>query len=258
MGLPETFERVLPSVVALASLAIPEGLHLGPSHGIPQVIGTGFVVDPRGIVLTAGHVARSLRALPTNPTTGQHAAAAIVFSEPVRVGDGLELRPSWVDVRGYSFLETFTTASETFYGERIPDLAFVQLGVRDVPALPINHAPNTIRAGLPVAFAGFPLGSDGLVTQNRRSGSDTPSNDAFPQARNHQQCASISMSAASRIHGRCDVARWRERFADLHSRGSAGPGNAVRRSRRRTPSDVCSTGPSPPLGGKDRSLGRDS
>lgn len=40
MSLPETAERVLPSVVALASLAIPESLHFGPGHGMPQVIGT--------------------------------------------------------------------------------------------------------------------------------------------------------------------------------------------------------------------------
>lgn len=165
MDLPETFEKVRPSVVALASLAIPESLRFGPHQGIPRVIGTGFVVDPRGIVLTAGHVARTLRALPKNPATGNHAAVAIVFSESVRVGDGLELRPSWVDVRTYSFLETFTTESEIFYGERVPDLAFVQLGVRDLPALSITAEPNAIRAGLPVAFAGFPLGSDGLVLQ---------------------------------------------------------------------------------------------
>lgn len=163
MDLPETFDRVLPSVVALASLAIPESLHFGPNQGIPQVIGTGFVVDARGIVLTAGHVARRLSALPKNPTTGKHGAAAIVFSEPVRVEDGLELRPLWVDVRSYSFLETFTTESETFYGEHVPDLAFVQLGVRDLPVLALRAEPNVIRAGLPVAFAGFPLGSEGLV-----------------------------------------------------------------------------------------------
>ena len=120
-------------------------------------------MDERGIVLTAGHVTRSLSALPKNPTTGKHAAAAIVFSEPVRVGDGLQLRTSWVDVPRYSLLETFTTESETFYGERIPDLAFVQLGVRNLPVLSIRAEPNVIRAGMAVAFAGFPLGSDGLV-----------------------------------------------------------------------------------------------
>jgi hypothetical protein len=162
MGLPETFERVLPSVVALVSLAIPESLRFEPGHAIPNVLGTGFVVDSRGIVLTAAHVARSLRALPLNPETGRHAAAAIVFSEPDKVDGGFELRASWVEIRKYSMLDNFTTAG-VFYGEATPDIAFVQLAVRDLPAVTFRAEPNTLRAGLEVAFAGFPLGSEALV-----------------------------------------------------------------------------------------------
>lgn len=102
-------------------------------------------------------------AVPKHPVTGEHGAAAVVFSEPVRVSDGLELRPLWVKVRTYSFLESFTTAGDRFYGERVPDLAFVQLGVRNLPVLSLRSDPNVVRSGLPVAFAGFPFGSEGLV-----------------------------------------------------------------------------------------------
>jgi len=48
-------------------------------------------------------------------------------------------------------------------GEKLPDLAFVQLAVRDVPALTFFAEPNAIRIGIDVAYAGFPFGSDGLV-----------------------------------------------------------------------------------------------
>ena len=48
-------------------------------------------------------------------------------------------------------------------GEKLPDLAFVQLAVRDVPALTFCAEPNAIRIGIDVAYAGFPFGSDGLV-----------------------------------------------------------------------------------------------
>lgn len=163
VSLPETFASVLPSVVALGSLAIPKSLRYESTSRIPEVLGTGFVVDARGIIMTAGHVARSLEALPRHPITGEHAAVAIVFREPERVGDGLELRPLWVRVLTYSFLETFTTYGEAFYGEKLPDVAFVQLGVRDLPALSFRADPNAIRTGMSVAFAGFPLGSHGLM-----------------------------------------------------------------------------------------------
>jgi len=59
--------------------------------------------------MTAGHVARALSSLPKHPVTGKHAAVAILFSEPTRIRDGLEMKPLWLEVKGYSFLETFTT-----------------------------------------------------------------------------------------------------------------------------------------------------
>lgn len=73
------------------------------------------------------------------------------------------MKPVWIEVKGYSFLETFTTNEGIFYGEKLPDLAFVQLAIRDVPALSFCAEPNAIRMGLDVAFAGFPFGSDGLL-----------------------------------------------------------------------------------------------
>lgn len=113
--------------------------------------------------MTAGHVARTLSSLPRHPDTGKHAAMAILFDEPTRVGEALEMKPLWLEVKSYSFLENFTTNEGIFYGERIPDLAFVQLGVRDVPALTFCSQPGAIQVGLDVAFAGFPFGSDGLL-----------------------------------------------------------------------------------------------
>jgi hypothetical protein len=103
MDLTETAAVVSRSVVALGSLAVPTRFRFGPNDGVPPIIGTGFVVDPRGVVMTAGHVARALSSLPKHPVTGKHAAVAILFTEPARVGDGLEMKPVWIEVKGYSF-----------------------------------------------------------------------------------------------------------------------------------------------------------
>jgi hypothetical protein len=103
MDLTETAAVVSRSIVALGSLAVPIRFRFGPNDGVPPIIGTGFVVDPRGVVMTAGHVARALSSLPKHPVTGKHAAVAILFTEPARVGDGLEMKPVWIEVKGYSF-----------------------------------------------------------------------------------------------------------------------------------------------------------
>ncbi|OFV93088.1 MAG: hypothetical protein A3G76_11675 [Acidobacteria bacterium RIFCSPLOWO2_12_FULL_65_11] len=54
MELSETAAVVLKSVVALESLAVPSRLRFGANDGIPHIVGTGFVVDSRGLVMTAG------------------------------------------------------------------------------------------------------------------------------------------------------------------------------------------------------------
>jgi hypothetical protein len=59
MDLTETAAIACRSIVALGSLAIPSRLRFGPNDGIPHIIGTGFAVDTRGVVMTAGHVARA-------------------------------------------------------------------------------------------------------------------------------------------------------------------------------------------------------
>jgi hypothetical protein len=53
MDLTETAAIACRSNVALGSLAVPTRLRFGSSDGIPHIIGTGFVVDARGVVMTA-------------------------------------------------------------------------------------------------------------------------------------------------------------------------------------------------------------
>jgi hypothetical protein len=79
----------------------------------------------------------------------------------------LEIKPLWIEVKSYSFLENFTTNEGIFYGEKLPDLAFSQLGVRDLLALTFCAEPGAIRVGVDVAYAGFPFGSDGLLLRIR-------------------------------------------------------------------------------------------
>ena len=89
MKLTETAAVVYRSIVTLGSLAVPARFRFGPNDGIPNMIGTGFVVDARGIVMTAGHVPRALSSLPRHPETGKHAAMATLFRELAQIGDAL-------------------------------------------------------------------------------------------------------------------------------------------------------------------------
>jgi hypothetical protein len=155
--LVRTFEKVRLSIVAFASRLVKRD-----QPQFPEIVGTGFVVDARGIVVTNKHVIDSLRQLPVYPKTGQPAAFAIVPT-PIESSPGRhETGTLFVSIKGYHLLESFT-ATEPYYGESPPDFGFVQLEVRDLPILELAVEPYSIRVGQPVATAGFPLGTDALL-----------------------------------------------------------------------------------------------
>jgi S1-C subfamily serine protease len=78
MELATTFEVLRPSIVALASrVTITQ---LGAKPVFPFIVGTGFVVDESGLVVTNRHVAEALRRLPRNPKTGESSAMAVVWA----------------------------------------------------------------------------------------------------------------------------------------------------------------------------------
>jgi len=160
LSLADTFDAVRPSVIAFASRIAPT--RQGEAPILPEIIGTGFLIDSRGIAVTNKHVVEALQNLLPHPRTGTTSAMAILTPGGERTGDGVAFPVLFVDIKAYSAISSFTS-NAPYYGEALPDIAFVQLKVRDVPALPLVTEPNAIRIGTFVATAGFPLGTDALV-----------------------------------------------------------------------------------------------
>ncbi len=67
-----------------------------------------------------------------------------------------------VSIRRWDKLKTFTS-SEHFFGEPIPDLAFVQINVSGLPPTALVTKRGSWVAGTPIATAGFPLGTRALA-----------------------------------------------------------------------------------------------
>jgi len=150
-------------VVALASRLVSR-----ERPQFPEIIGTGFVVDARGIVVTNRHVIDALQRLPAYPKTGAPGGFAIVPT-PIESSDGRHQAGTlFVGIRGYNLLKLFTP-SEPYYGECPPDFGFIQLEVCNLPALKLATEPYSVRAGQPVAAAGFPLGTDAVLVYGRVS-----------------------------------------------------------------------------------------
>lgn len=159
-SLADTFDILRPSIIALASRHVPTLARQQPIF--PEIIGTGFIVDTRGIAVTNMHVVEALQKLPPHPETGATSAIAIISPGPETTEEGIAFPVLFAEVKAYSLISSFSSNGR-YYGEAVPDLAFVQLKVRDVPAVSLVTEPNAIRAGVPVATAGFPMGTDPLV-----------------------------------------------------------------------------------------------
>jgi len=161
--LVETFEKLRPCVVALASKFA--STPAGQKPLFPTIIGTGFLVDGRGIVATNRHVIEALDQLPRHPS-GKASAMAIVWTEVQEQRGGHALPIVFADVKEYWAIARMETESP-FYGEDVPDVGFVQIEASGLPALELAREPNALKMGLAVATAGFPLGTDPLVVYEK-------------------------------------------------------------------------------------------
>src|SRR5437660_586447 len=74
MKLTDVIRKVSPTVVAFGSRIVPSEANIAP--GFPRILGTGFIVDERGMVLTNQHVIDAVEEVPAP------ARFVMIFPEP--------------------------------------------------------------------------------------------------------------------------------------------------------------------------------
>ncbi|MHB0970967.1 MAG: S1 family peptidase [Thermoanaerobaculia bacterium] len=158
--LRKSYADVRRSIVAFASkVAVSK-----QAPAFPTIIGTGFVVDSRGLVVTNRHVVRALEKLPNHPTTGASAAFALAFSEVKEEPHGVAMDVVFVEIARWDKLTSFSGKKDLdYFGEPLPDLAFVQLKCSGLPAMQLVTEKHSWEIGTSVGTAGFPLGKDAMV-----------------------------------------------------------------------------------------------
>jgi S1-C subfamily serine protease len=159
MTLSETFETVNPSIVGFVSRIRSELRGIQPLA--PYIFGTGFIVHSDGIVATNRHVIEAFEDLPKHPDTG-NPVVNVMLSVRERRNESWAYGWVFVDLKESSTIEEFSRSGQ-WYGEEEPDLGFVQMSVREVPALQLASEEYYLRVGMPVATAGFPLGDSSLT-----------------------------------------------------------------------------------------------
>ncbi len=138
-----------------AVLGFISKLSVGSKPHFPSIFGTGFFVDPSGLAVTNRHVIDYFAQIPPHPKSGESSVAAVVFFPS---DDGLAWQMLVVDPVGWSTLGEFSS-SDTWYGQSVPDIGFIQMAVREVPFLTLASEPYYLRIGMEVATVGYPMGT---------------------------------------------------------------------------------------------------
>jgi len=159
-------KHVRPAVVAFVSTGVRRKAS-EPAPDLPRIVGTGFFVDPRGIVATNRHVVAAMLEESRIPDN-QWAFKAWIIPPTTRAKNGdLEAKFSLVDVVRLDPLTDFNAGEGLWFGEDIPDVAFVQVRLQDTPFLALSDDHNDCLPGTSVATVGFPTGNHLLLRNGK-------------------------------------------------------------------------------------------
>jgi S1-C subfamily serine protease len=149
----DAIRSVGPSVVAFGS-RIASANRLAPPP-FPPIIGTGFVVDSRGLIATNRHVLEAMERIP------HEARFVMVFPRPEVLDEtifaGVLTRPIL-----RAFILDAVEAPAPLFGEANPDVSFAEIDLQGLPSLDVSAEANVIQVGSEVVTMGFPMGEQYL------------------------------------------------------------------------------------------------
>jgi hypothetical protein len=152
-SLEDLYHSATPCIVAFINKMQLGGASQKPLF--PQIIGTGFFANSEGIAITNRHVVNAIEQLPVHPQTGERMAGGLVVLLDEDMNGCYIMSVSIIST---SVLETFSSGQD-WYGQKVPDIGFVQLRIRENPFLELAEEKFAVRPGMHVSTIGYPMGS---------------------------------------------------------------------------------------------------
>jgi hypothetical protein len=155
MNLVKVYPEIKKSIVAF----IPKFSFLPDSKKpkLPPILGTGFFINDKGLIATNDHVAKSFEMLNSHESLNSSA-----YDSEVCAVLYFKTENSIIDII-FDVKKTIRFSKRENSSYKRPDLAFVEVNVKDNPFLELEPEDSILQEGYEVATSGFPMGRYALM-----------------------------------------------------------------------------------------------
>lgn len=163
MSISKLYKVIKPSIVAFVAKYSADGSERKATD-FPRIIGTGFVIDSFGIILTNNQVIEHFNKLPKPEGVSPLASVNVMLFVPDEGG----IRLIGLDVWASATIKTYNPY-DSYFELYAPDLGLVFVNLDGLPAYPVRQRQGGIIEGMEIGTAGFPMGTGSMQYQGKDS-----------------------------------------------------------------------------------------
>lgn len=146
MTIPEAYKKIKPSIVAICS-------RVSSNSYFPDIIGTGFIIEKSGLILTNQHIIKAIRSLPRRKNAPVDEWPVFCFLFHFIPGKGMAQIP--LEIKAVGGVGAYS--QENYYGD-LPDVGIIRVNVSGLPTA-VMARKFELEEGEQVGISGFPMGT---------------------------------------------------------------------------------------------------
>lgn len=149
MPFKDHYQKIKPAIVAIVS-------SISQQPDMPDIIGTGFIVQEDGVIVTNNHVINAIKELPRRKNApNDELPIKVMYLQNIPDKGMITV---YFDVEGVGTLSRKEPIQGVHYGSDIPDVGFIFVKVRGLPIVEMETTFN-LKEGDEVYISGFPMGT---------------------------------------------------------------------------------------------------